>query len=120
MGGSNAYLAKKAAVNQAILDVGIESGKQQIVDYMTIALRDPNVVGRDIFGRERIVKIIAAIEALDREFADAYTVEAEADHLQDKLDRKLREVYGDDLVPFRVRQPHVVQPRYHKARKGWK
>lgn len=117
---ANGYLAKRAALNQAILDIGIECGKQQIMDYMTIALRDPNVVGKDVFGRERIVKLFAAIEALDKEFVDAYTVGAEADYLQEKLDQKLREVYGDELLPFRVRQPHIHQPGYQKARKGWK
>lgn len=117
---TNGYLAKKQALNQALLDIGIESGKQQIVDYLTIALRDPKVVGSDIFGKERILKVFAAIEALDKEFADAYTVKAEADYLQEKLDAKLREVYGDELLPFVVRQPHVRQPGYQKARKGWK
>ena len=117
---TNGYLAKKAALNQALLDIGIECGKQQIMDYLTIALRDPNVVGSDIFGKERILKVFAAIEALDKEFVDAYTVGAEADYLQEKLDRMLREVYGDALIPFRVRQPHIRQPGYQKARKGWK
>lgn len=116
----NGYLTKRAGFNQALLDIGIQCGKQQIMDYMTIALRDPNVVGNDIFGRERILKVFAAIEALDKEFADAYAVEAESDYLQEKLDQKLREVYGDELVPFHVRQPHIKQPGYKKARKGWK
>jgi hypothetical protein len=116
----NGYLTKKTAFNQALLDIGIQCGKQQIMDYMTIVLRDPNVVGSDIFGRERIDKVFAAIEALDKEFADAYTLKVEADYLQETLDRKLREVYGDELVPFRERQPHIKQLGYNKARKGWK
>ena len=116
---TNGYLAKRAALNQEILDIGIECGKQQIMDYMTIVLRDPNVVGSDIFGRERIDKVFAAIEALDKEFVDAYTLKVEADYLQETLDRKLREVYGDELVTFRERQPHIKQLGYNKARKGW-
>lgn len=117
---TNGYLAKRDALNQVLLDVGMECGKQQIIDYMTIALRDPDVVGSDIFGKERILKVFAAIEALDKEFADAYTVKVEADHLQEKLDRMLREVYGDELLPFRVRQPHIKQLGYKKSRSGWK
>ena len=116
----NGYLTKRAGFNQALLDSGIQCGKQQIMDYMTIVLRDPNVVGNNIFGRERILKVFAAIEALDKEFVDAYALEAESDYLQEKLDQKLREVYGDELVPFHVRQPHIKQPGYKKARKGWK
>ena len=118
--GVNGYLTKKAAFNQALLDIGMESGKQQIMDYLTIALRDPDVVKDDIFGRKRIDKVFAKIEALDKEYADAYTTKAEADVLQERLDRKLREVYRDKLVPFQVRQPHIKQLGYQKARKGWK
>lgn len=116
----NGYLAKKQAVSQALLDAGMACGKQQIVDYLTIALRDPAVVGKDTWGRERIDKLFAALEALDKEFADAYTTKKEADYLQDKLDRKLREVYGDNLVPFEVRQPDIKILGYEKSRKGWK
>ena len=116
----NAYVAKQFAVKQALVDAGVASGKQRMVDYMTIALRDPAIVGKDIWGRGRIDKLFAELEALDKEYAEAYTTGKEADHLQDKLDRKLREVYGDDLVPFSVRQPDIMQPGYEKSRKGWK
>lgn len=115
----NGYLAKQQAVKQALVDAGMACGKQQIVDYLTIALRDPQVVGQNIWGRERIDKLFAALEALDKEYADAYTTKKEADYLQDKLDRKLREVYGEELVPFAVRQPDILQPGYEKSRKGW-
>ena len=117
---ANGYLTKKSAFNQALLDVGMECGKQQILDYLTIALRDPNVVGSTVFGREKIFKIYAAIEALDKEFADAYTVKAEADYLQEKLDRMLRDAFGDELIPFTERQKHIRQPGYKKSRSGWK
>lgn len=115
----NGYLEKKLAVQQALVDAGVRCGQQQIVDYLTIALRDPAVVGKDIWGRERIDKLFIALEALDREFADAYTTKKEADYLQDKLDRKLREVYGDELLPFAARQPDIKQVGYDKSRKGW-
>lgn len=116
----NAYLAKQMAVKQALIDAGMASGKQQIVDYLTVALRDPDVVLDDAWGRERIDRLFAKLEALDKEFADAYTPSREADYLQEKLDRLLREVYGDELVPFAVRQPDIKQVGYDKSRKGWK
>lgn len=118
--GKNGYLEKQLAVKQALIDAGVQCGKQQIVDYLTIALRDPDVVIEDFWGRERIDRLFAKLEALDKEYADAYTSKKEADYLQEKLDRLLREVYGDDLVPFSVRQPDIIQPGYNKSRKGWK
>ncbi len=116
---ANGYLEKQTAVKQALIDIGVTCGKQQMLDYLTIALRDPDVVGKDIFGRQRIEKLTLKLMELDSEFSDAYTVKKEADYLQEKLDRKLREVYGDELIPFCERQPYVKQLKY-KSRKDWK
>ena len=117
---TNGYLEKKEKHGQALLDVGVETGKQQIIDFLCMALREPAVVGTDIFGEERLYKVLAYIEYLDHKFADAYTLKVEADYLQEKLDAKLREAFKDKLVPFKVRYPHIKQLGYQKARKGWK
>ena len=115
----NAYLDKKAAREQALLDAGMSCGKQQMVDYITLVLRDPDYIGKDVFGRERIEKVLAGLEYYDRLYKDAYTVKKEADVWQERLDKKLREVYGDDLVPFAQRQPDILMPNYNKKKKGW-
>lgn len=117
--GKNGYLEKKAAKDQALIEAGIACGKQQIVDYLTLVLRDPDYVGKDIFGRERIEKIFVGLHHYEKKFENAYTRHKEADVAQDHLDNMLREVYGEDLVPFSKRQPDVVQMKYDKARKGW-
>lgn len=116
--GSVSYLAKRAARDKALLDIGADFGAQKVIDYLTLVLRDPAYVGQGIFGRERIDLVIAGIHNYDKEFAEAYTTKVEADVLQDKLDRLLREVYGDELVPFTERQPYVKQLTY-KPRKEW-
>ena len=117
--GNNTYMKKLHMEKQLLLDVGIQCGKQQMADYLTLVLRDPLYVDKDIHGRNRIEKIIAGLEAYDREFSEAYTVGREADYYQEKLDGLLRQVYGDDLVPFHERQPHIIQTKYDKKKKGW-
>lgn len=112
------YLEKKRNREQALMDVATESGMQRVVDYLTLVLHDPQYMGSDTFGRERIDRVIAGITACDKEFADAYTTKPEADVAQDRLDRGLREVYGDELQPFAERQPYIKQLGY-KARKEW-
>lgn len=119
MGNKNGYLAKQQAKEQALIEAGIKCGKQQIVDYLTLVLRDPDYVGKDIHGRDRIDRIFVGLQVYDDRFKNAYTLHKEADVAQDHLDALLREVYGDDLIPFAERQPDVVQIKYHKARKGW-
>lgn len=115
----NAYLDKKKEREQTLLDIGVTCGKQQIVDYLTIVLRDPVIMGKDTFGSERIEKVLVRLMQLDDEFRGAYTIDKEADYLQEKLDQKLRELYGDGLIPFSERQPYVKQMGYKKSRKGW-
>ena len=47
------FLARQAAVNHGYFTAGLQSGRQQILDLLSIALRDPEIVGRDIFGKDR-------------------------------------------------------------------
>lgn len=47
MNGKNAYLKKQRKLQQGFLDVGEEMGIQKICDYLHIALRDPEVMGKD-------------------------------------------------------------------------
>jgi hypothetical protein len=77
------------------------------------------ILGKDTFGRERIENILVRLMQLDDEFRGAYTIDKEADYLQEKLDQKLRELYGDGLIPFSERQPYVKQMGYKKSQKGW-
>ena len=37
-----------------------------------------------------------------------------------EMDGVLREIFGDDLIPFQKRYPIVKQYGYLKSRKGWK
>lgn len=112
MSRKNSYLEKKQAREQMLLEIGVNSGAQRCIDYLTLVLRDQRYMGQDIFGRERIDRVMAGIAACDKEFAAAYTVDPEADVAQDRLDRCLREVYGDELVPFQERQPYIKQLGY--------
>lgn len=116
---NNGYLAKKQAKDQALIEAGVQCGKQQMVDYLTLTLRNSDYVGKDIFGRERIEKVIAGLYHYENKYKNAYTKHKEADVAQDHLDDELREVWGDELVPFAERQPDIIQLNYNKARKGW-
>jgi hypothetical protein len=118
--GTNAYLNKQLEVKQHFLDVGQELGMQKMWDYVQLALRDPEVMGKDILGRKRIEKIYAKLDELASTYAIAFTADAEADYYQEQLDGGLREVWGDDLTTFYGRYPQLKQIKYDKPQKGWK
>ena len=119
MGKQNPFLAKQEAIRQKCFEVACDTTSQQFFDYMCIVLNDPEIMGKDIFGRERIEKVFLGLHEYEMMFDKAYTKHKEADVAQKHLDDMLREVYGDDLVPFAERQPDVLQMDYSKARKGW-
>ena len=117
--GNNGYLEKKRQREQDLLDIGVQCGKQQMVDYITCVLRNPKYVGKDIFGRGRIDLVLLGLHEYNQKYAGACTTDKEADVKQEHLDKELRQVYGDELVPFAERQPHVIRMNYNKAKKGW-
>ena len=116
----NAYLDKKASREQALLDIGVTCGKQQMIDYIACVLRNPKYVGKRTLGRDAIDKIMVGLMDYDKEYEAAYTLDKEADVAQQHLDDELRQLYGDELIPFEVRQPHIRILGYDKSRKGWK
>jgi hypothetical protein len=118
--GKNEFLKQRDDRDRKMLLAGMNLGMQAATDYMQIALRDKEVMGKDTFGRKRIDKILRKIMELDDQFSVAYSGAVDADYYQEKMDAILREVWGDDLLPFYKRYPDLKQHDYSKARKGWR
>lgn len=118
----NAYLAKQQAVQQGMLDVGMDTGFQKCWDLLQIALHDPNVMGKDTFGKERIKKLYLAMKDLEKELGKAWlpSVERDADVMQRDLDALLSEIWGEELQPFQERYPYIKKPDYSKGKKNWR
>lgn len=58
MAKQNAYLAKQEAVQRQCFNDGWELGTQQMCDYISLALRDPETMGKDTFSGARILKVL--------------------------------------------------------------
>lgn len=115
----NEYLKKQKERDRKNFAAGLQAGMQLACDYITMALRDPDCMGKDTFGRGRIEKLLSKSMEMDDHFWVAFGDDVEADYVQEEMDARLREVYGDELVPFAQRYPMVKQMGYQKSRKGW-
>ena len=115
----NDYIKRQKDREQKILDAGTRVGIQQCWDFVQLALRDPDVVGSDVFGRGRLEKIYEGIKKRVDYFHTAFTAEVEADVRQEELDRCLGEIWQEDLSPFHERYSEIKKQDYKKARKGW-
>lgn len=109
----NDYLAKQRAMKQAYLEAGVQTGRQQIIDCMVLALHDPQIMGKDTFGANRILNVVKGIGAYLDTYMEAFHATDESDYYQSKLDAALAEVLGDGMKDsFVDRYEYVKQMDY--------
>ena len=113
------FLARQRERERVFLDVGLQCGRQQILDMMSIVLNDPEIMKKDTFGKDRLMIIVNAIgERIDL-YQPAWTKSDEADYYQRKLDDALTRIYGDQLFDsFHTRYEYSPEFDYMKGR--WK
>lgn len=101
------------------MNKGIDTGIQYNNDIYQCILNDSAVMGKDTFGKSRMLKIHRAAEAMSEEYTPCMwgVTDPEADVWQGRLDNKLAKVWGKDLVPFPQRFPHLVECSYTGRKK---
>ena len=115
----NDLIRQRKLRDQVCFDAGERVGIQKMWDYMQLALRDPETMGRDVFGKARLEKVYKKTYELGDYYAKAFSTDVEADVRQEELDRQLHEIWEDELAPFRERYPELKTFSYDKAKKGW-
>lgn len=109
----NAYIAKQQAIQQRCFEVACDTTAQQFFDYLCIVLNDPDVMGKDVFGANRLNKIHDALKAVDKHYSEAFVNSQESDYYQEKMDAELRQIFGE-IVPFNRRYPYLREWNYNK------
>ena len=116
MSNPKSYVEKREQWFRAGAIAGDDIGTQRTGDYLAIVLNDPKIMGKDTFGAGRITKVYEAIHALEAQYNKAFQKGPEQDYYQDKLDERLRRIFGTKgFVPFAQRFPNVKQPKYGKG-----
>ena len=117
--GGNSNLAKllQKAWDEGF-QAGLKSGRQQMMDMTSLALRDPRYVKKDIFGGGRLMCLWLGVKQLIKEYQFAWEKHNETDYVQKQLDSNLAEAYGEDLHDsFHERYPHA--PKYDYTKGKW-
>ena len=115
----NKFIAERDAMRRAYFDAGLRSGRQQILDMVSLVLRDPKIMGKDTFGKERLLKVIKGVGEYIDKYELAWQKHDETDYWRAKLDEALAEAYGDDLHDsFLKRYDSAPEYDYFKGR--WK
>lgn len=115
--------AKQEAYTNGLIEgwnKGFETGLQFMTDIYEAALNDSAVVGKDVFGKGRMMKVrVATSEMVDELRPSMYGVtDPEADVAQERIDSKLKRIWGDDYDERSVRYPYLVPCSYEGRKKS--
>ena len=119
MAKQNSYLAKQAAVNHGYFTAGLQSGRQQILDLVSLVLRDPAIMGKDIFGKERLLKVVKGVGEYIDLYQKAWEKDDETDYYRAKLDAALAEAYGEGLHDSFLKR-YEFAPEFDYKKGKWK
>lgn len=117
--GKNDFLARQKIVQQMYFKAGLQSGRQQIIDMVSLALRDPEIMGKDIFGKDRLLKVIKGIGEHIDTYQKAWEKDDETDYYRDKLDAALAEAYGEGLHDSFLKR-YEFAPEFDYMKGKWK
>ena len=115
---ANAFLEKQKATQRAYFEAGLQSGRQQIMDMMSLVLRDSDIMGKDTFGKDRLCKVVKGIGEKIDYYQPAWEKCDDADYYQKQMDDELREAYGGLADSFYQRYQFAPEFDYMKGR--WK
>ena len=113
------YMKQRAAFISAGFQAGLQAGRQQILDMMSLVLRDPEIMGKDIFGKDRLLKVVIGIDEYIGKYQKAWEKDDETDYIRAKLDAALAEAYGPGLHDS-FTQRYDTAPEYDYTKGKWK
>lgn len=115
----NDFLARQAATQRAYFDAGLKSGRQQILDMMSLVLRDQDIMGKDTFGKERLIKVVKGIGEYIDVYEKAWLRDDETDYYRTKLDAALADAYGEKLHDSFLER-YEFAPEFDYMKGKWK
>lgn len=98
---------------------GYATGFQFCNDIYQSLLNDSDVVGKDVFGAKRMLKLHDAVTEAEIYYRPALwpRTHPEADVCQQKLDAKMGKIWGEKADPFSIRYPFLLEPIYEGGKK---
>lgn len=113
----NDYIARRDADRKGFFCAGEQTGRQVMLDMMVLVLRDPEIMGKDIFGKDRLLKVLKGIEKYMDMFDQAFQATDETDYWRAKLDAALADAFGEEMYDtFNKRYEYCRDYDYVKGR----
>lgn len=99
------YAKRQQATRQVLVQAGQDTGMQYMADMIALVLNDPEIMGKDTFGKERLRRVMEGLNRYCEECWGALDGEnPEAGYYQEKLGRRLKQIWGEEeFEPFEKR-----------------
>jgi hypothetical protein len=117
--GTNEYLRRQKAIKDAYFEAGLRCGRQQILDMVSLVLRDPDIMGKDTFGGQRLIKVVQGVGDYIDTYQKAWEMDDETDYYRAKLDEALAQAYGESLHDSFLKR-YEFAPEYDYFKGRWK
>lgn len=115
----NKYIAERDAMRHGFFEAGLQMGRQQIIDMMSLVLHDPDIMGKDTFGQDRLLKVVIGIDEYIDTYQKAWEKDDETDYYRAKMDENLEKAYGKEMFEtFDKRYDYCCDYDYVKGK--WK
>lgn len=111
--GKNGYLAKQKAMVDAYRQAEKDTYIQFMTDTLMLTLNDPEVMGKDVFGKERLKRLVLAWGKTFDRYHGALEHCDEADYFQEKMDQALERILGKEgFQPFSERYDWIKREKF--------
>ena len=118
--GKNDFIAKQRARERAFFDAGLQMGRQQILDMMCLTLHDPEVMCKDTFGRDRLMKVVDDIGKKIDHYHKAWLKLDDTDAWQFALDNALADAFGEEKLKDTFYKRYEFSPEFDYKTGKWK
>ena len=115
----NDFLARQEALQKGCFNAGLRCGRQQILDMVSLVLRDQDIMGKDTFGKDRLLKVVKGVGEYIDVYEKAWLKDDETDYYRDKLDAALADAYGAELHDSFLKR-YEFAPEFDYMKGRWK
>ena len=113
MAKQSGYLKRRKARDGVMEQAYKQTYQEYMTDMFIIALNDPAVMGKDVLGYKRLMRVLLAVEANYDRFFDALTKNAEADYARVKMDAIMQNICPPEkFIPFEKRYEWLPEITY--------
>lgn len=117
--GKKDYLARQQEIYRANYNDGLNDGVRIALEMISLVLHDSEIMGKDIFGKDRLLKVVNGISAKIKVYQKAWGKDDETDYYRDKLDAALAEAYGEEMHDSFLER-YQFAPEYDYGKGKWR